>query len=36
MYRSLLIWKQRGTTMTLTSQTELSLDQLVAIANGCH
>lgn len=34
--RSLLEWKQGGSIMTLTSQTELSLSQLVAIANRCQ
>jgi len=36
MYRSLLVWKQGGSVMTLTSQAELALSQLVAIANSCH
>jgi len=36
MYRSFLEWEQGGSIMILTSQTELSLDQLTAIANSCH
>jgi len=36
MFRSFLEWKQRGSFMTLSSQTELSFDRLVAIANSCH
>lgn len=36
MFRSFLEWKQRGSFMTLASQTELSFDRLVAIANSCH